>query len=466
MTRRPRIHEVAMLQFPGIDDFRFADAAQLRALYDAMFARIETFEPDLRVFESEIPDRDRVLRDLDALLAAWPDANARPPLFGAPAGVKGLYRTKGRRIRCGSLLPADLFTGPEASLVGALRRAGAIVVGITATTEFASREPAATANPHNRAHTPGGSSSGSAAGVAAGFFPLALGSQTLGSIIRPASFCGITGFKPSYGRVPADGAIPFSPSLDHVGFFCATPAEIATVAGAVMPDLTRTKAPRQLRLGIPAGPYLNQAAPDALARFRATLAALAAPCGGRVECVETPCLDDIATLNRRTVQLAWAELAQTHAPWFDRYAAMYRPGTREQILAGRGFGDEAVAAGHEAQQELRRRLRGLMRDHGLDAFVCPAAVGEADKGLHVTGDPVMNQPWSLAGLPALCLPAGRGQGGLPLGLQLVGDYGADAELLAAGEMLFPFLADSRPGGPDHSGPAAGLSPRNGVASRP
>ena len=422
-------------QFPRIDDFRHADAATLRNLYEELLQRITVREPDLRVFEMQAPDSDQVRRDLDALLADCPDS--RPPLFGAPVGVKGLYRVRGQRIRCGSLLPADLFSGPEASLVTALRRAGALILGISATSEFASKEPAATVNPHRAGHTPGGSSSGSAAGVAAGFFPLALGSQTLGSVIRPASFCGITGFKPSYGRIPMDGIIPFAPSLDHAGFFCATPAEAAAVFDVLvpgeLPGLSPFSAARPICLGIPCGPYLAQTDPGALAVFHAAVTSLAA---ADIRCLEISCFEDIAEINQRVTKLAYAEMAQSHAAWFDRYQALYRPGTREQIMAGRMEGEAAIISGRECRKRLRDSLHRLMREHRLDAWVCPSAVGEADATLAATGDPVMNQPWSLAGLPALSLPVTTGQSGLPLGIQLVGAHGDDRRLLALGNTLF------------------------------
>ena len=212
----------------GFDLFRKADADTLLRIYRGLFLRIAASEGKLFIFAENGFRPQTVLDELEEALRRWPEVAGRPPLFGVPVGIKDVFRTSGHAIRCGSLLPSILFAGEEAPLVTRLREAGAIVMGITATTEFTHAEPAATRNPCNRRHTPGGSSSGSAAGVRAGYFALALGTQTMGSVIRPAAFCGVTGFKPSQGLLPGQGIINFSPSLDQAGFFCATSQDAAT----------------------------------------------------------------------------------------------------------------------------------------------------------------------------------------------------------------------------------------------
>ncbi len=420
--------------------FAAASEAELGRIYDGLFERIAKQEQALRVFEPGEPDRAKVDAQLRRLFAEYPEGSARPPLFGVPVGVKDIYRLKGEPTRCGSLLPPDLFAGKDAAIVKRLRKAGAVMLGRTATTEFAYFEPAATCNPHNPGHTPGGSSSGSAAGVAAGFFPLALGTQTVGSVIRPAAYCGITGFKPSYGRLPAEGLLFFSRSVDHVGFFCADPGEAQAVMAAVDPDWQPAPAPDRLRLGVPSGPYLEQASPDALDRFHQQLRLLGeAGTGTPIEIVDAPCLEDMAAIAARHGALIARELADEHAAWFDRYEALYRPRTSGLIRQGRALGDDALAQGRASCAELRARLHGLLNAAGLDAFICPAATGEADAGLASTGSPAMNLPWTHAGLPALTVPAGTGTNGLPLGLQLVGRFGADPFVLAAGSALYRSL---------------------------
>ncbi|MDR2669026.1 MAG: amidase [Desulfovibrio sp.] len=425
--------------FPTLFAFRRADRDELACLYDDIFERIETKNPHLRIFEDRLPGREETRARLDALLACRPDPARRPPLFGVPFGIKGVFRADGWDIRCGSLLPADLFRGREAAAPAALRNAGALPLGITATTEFASSEPAATCNPLNPAHTPGGSSSGSAAGVAAGFFPLATGTQTIGSIIRPASYCGITGFKASSGRVPTEGLVYFSRTFDHAGFLCATPHEIEEVMRVILPIRQAAQIPRRIHLGVPVGPYLDQAEADNVARMREELARA----GGPFVVTDTPCLDDIAAVNACHREAVAAELAEEHNAYFDRFEPLYRPGTARQIRQGRAAGAAAAAAGARSRLALRAALHEVMRRHRLHALICPSSVGEADKGLLSTGDPVMNLPWTHAGLPVLGLPLGTGASGLPLGRQLVGAFGADEALLAIGKKLYETVGNRR-----------------------
>ncbi|MDR1685253.1 MAG: amidase [Desulfovibrio sp.] len=425
--------------FPTLFAFRRAGRDELACLYDDIFDRIEIKNPQLRIFEDRLPSRKETQAHLDALFARRPDPAHRPPLFGVPFGIKGVFRTDGWDIRCGSLLPADLFRGRESAAAAALRAAGALPLGITATTEFASSEPAATCNPHNLAHTPGGSSSGSAAGVAAGFFPLATGTQTIGSIIRPASYCGITGFKAGSGRVPTEGLVHFSRTFDHAGFFCATPHEIEEVMRVILPGLQTAQAPQRIRLGVPVGPYLDQAEADNVARMREELARA----GGPFVVTDAPCLENIAAVNACHGEAIAAELAEEHKTYFDRYEPLYRPGTARQIRQGRISGAAAATAGARSRLALRAALHEVLRKFRLHALICPSSVGEADKGLSSTGDPVMNLPWTHAGLPVLGLPLGTGASGLPLGRQLVGAFGADAALLAIGKKLYETMENRR-----------------------
>jgi Asp-tRNA(Asn)/Glu-tRNA(Gln) amidotransferase A subunit family amidase len=345
----------------------------------------------------------------------------------------------GRQIRCGSLLPADLFAGAEAVLVSRLREAGAIVLGHTVSAEFAFFEPGPTCNPYHCDHTPGGSSSGSAAGVAAGFFSLGVGTQTVGSIIRPASYCGVTGFKPSYERLPMDGIIPFAPSADHPGFCGVTPHEIAAVMAVLDPQWRQAVLPRTLRLALPTGLYLHCALPQSISWLRIRAEAVAARLekqGCFLELVELPCLEDIDELRKRHELLVAAEAAQVHQEWFARFGPLYRPRTAELIQRGRKETWEDVEAARASRLELRRRLHDLMEEHKVDFWLSPASVGEADATLYGTGSPIMNLPWTHAGLPSLCLPLGRGAQGLPLGAQLVGGFGKDEEVLAAGMAMW------------------------------
>src|SRR5438045_4726980 len=192
--------------------------------------RIDAAEPLIHALLPEQDRRQRLLTEAEALQKRFPEPASRPPLFGILLGVKDIFRVAGFPTQAGSQLPAELFDGPEAASVTLLRNTGALILGKTISAEFAWIEPGPTRNPHNLDHTPGGSSSGSAAAVAAGFCPLALGSQTVGSVIRPAAFCGVVGFKPSYGRISTDGMVFCSSSLDTIGFFTGAVSGLALLA--------------------------------------------------------------------------------------------------------------------------------------------------------------------------------------------------------------------------------------------
>ena len=202
----------------------------LRDYVEAALDRVERYEGRIRSLLPEPGRKERVLAEAAALEAAWPDPASRPPLYGALLGVKDIFAADGFDTRAGSRLPPESFAMPQGPVVSALRAAGAIVLGKTVTTEFAYFAPGPTANPWDLSRTPGGSSSGSAAAVAAGFCSIAVGTQTIGSISRPAAYCGVTGWKPSYDRTSRDGVVPFSPSLDHVGLLASLAASKTSCA--------------------------------------------------------------------------------------------------------------------------------------------------------------------------------------------------------------------------------------------
>jgi len=225
----------------------------------------------VRAFLPEEGRFERLRREEEALQVRWPnrtdpsdpsdpsDSKHRPPLFGVPVGVKDIFHVEGFPTGGGSRLPPEALRGPEAACVKTLKEAGALILGKTVSTEFAYFAPGPTRNPWNPEHTPGGSSSGSAAAVGAGLCSLALGTQTIGSILRPAAFCGVVGFKPSYERISRDGVIPLAPSLDHVGFFTPDVAGAERAAAVLCRDWRPAKPGRKPRLGVPEGPYLERA---------------------------------------------------------------------------------------------------------------------------------------------------------------------------------------------------------------
>jgi Asp-tRNA(Asn)/Glu-tRNA(Gln) amidotransferase A subunit family amidase len=401
-------------------------------------------EPEVRAFLPEEGRFERLRREMETLQARWPDrtdpsdrsdpsdSKRRPPLFGVPIGVKDIFHVDGFPTRGGSRLPPEALRGPEAASVKILKEAGALILGKTVSTEFAFFAPGPTRNPWNPEHTPGGSSSGSAAAVGAGLCPLALGTQTIGSILRPAAFCGVVGFKPSYERISRDGVIPLAPSLDHVGFFTPNVAGAQRAAAVLCRDWRPAAAGRKPRLGIPEGPYLERASGEGLVHFRQVCHRLI-DAGFEVEHV--PALSDFGEIVERHFRITAAEIAHVHRDWFARFGDLYAAKTAELIRRGQTVTDDELARDLDGREELRDVLTSLMDQHDLDLWISPPALGAAPRGLDSTGDPVMNLPWSHAGMPAIALPAGRNAAGLPLGLQVVARWWADEALLAWAQEL-------------------------------
>jgi Asp-tRNA(Asn)/Glu-tRNA(Gln) amidotransferase A subunit family amidase len=234
----------------------------IQAYLEWLQARFESIEPELLAFLPEVNRFERLHADAEQLTDQYPNPKQRPLVFGLPLGVKDIFHVSGFKTQAGSKLPPKVLGGDQASCVGALRAAGGLILGKTVTTEFAYFAPGPTRNPHHPMHTPGGSSSGSAAAVAAGLAPLALGTQTIGSINRPAAFCGTVGYKPTYARISAQGVIPLSPSLDHIGYFTPDAASAAWIAPLLVDNWDKADLEhKNLRLAIPTGPYMDNAEP-------------------------------------------------------------------------------------------------------------------------------------------------------------------------------------------------------------
>ncbi|MEV4612187.1 amidase [Kitasatospora sp. NPDC049258] len=390
---------------------------------ERLCARIDRLDPMVGAFVPE-PGRYRRLAGA-ARTAQRLDPAARGPLYGVAVGVKDVIRVDSLPTHAGSALPPGVLAGPQASLVGRLLAAGALIAGKTVTAEFAVRAPGPTHNPHDPAHTPGGSSSGSAAAVAAGLVPLAIGTQTVGSVIRPAAYCGVVGFRPSYGRIPVDGVIAHSPSLDTVGLFTSDLAGARLAAAVLCEGWRPSDTGRAPVCAVPVGGYLDRTEPAARAEFDRTLAGLRE---GGLTVRELDLPDDFEDLVRHLRVINRFELARAHAGLFARFGALYRPETAAAIRRGHEIDPADHTAALHARDGFRRRLVALTEAEGIDLWLSPAATGPAPRGLDSTGDAVMSLPWSYAGAPALTLPAGS-LDGLPLGLQCVAMPGADERLL-------------------------------------
>jgi len=370
------------------------------------------------------------------------DLQRRPgPLSGIPVAIKDIIATSEMPTTNGSPIYRDHVPARDAWVVERLRNLGATIFGKTVSTEFAWRHPGPTVNPWNSAHTPGGSSSGSAAAVAAGIVPLALGSQTLGSVIRPAAFNGVVGFKPSFGAIPRTGVHPLSPSLDHVGFFARRVDDVALalslLAGTSDSDRHGVPLPA-FQVDIEAGiaPLPNPRL--AIVRFEKW---------SRVEIEQQKVFDTaietlrkagavveevgLAELDRVNWHAINVILAAEGAAIFEDLVTRYPDRTSDPLKALVASGEAITAIDYlEAKKEQGRRRDALATDiKGFDAILTLPAFGEAPRGLHYTGDAEYCAPWTFVGAPAVTLPAGFGKNALPLGIQIVGDYRNDLRVL-------------------------------------
>ena len=372
------------------------------------------------------------------------------PLHGVPVGIKDIIDTADMPTENGSVLHAGRTPSRDATVVALLRAAGAVIMGKTVTTEFATRFPGKTRNPHNPAHTPGGSSSGSAAAVAAGMVPLALGSQTTGSTIRPASFCGVYGFKPTHGLIPRHGMLQLSRSLDHVGLFARTIEDIALGLEQLAGHDDRDPDSRP-RARVPYGEAAAEEPPlpptfafvktplwervDADARE--ALAELVDRLGEQVEEIELAGAADEAAEWHRVI--SEAEMAASLAREWDKGRDRLSAVLRARLESGRRVPAWEYLRALAAVPGLHRGLVELFEQR-YDAILTPAAFGTAPAGLESTGDPALCAMWTLAGMPALSVPLMRGANGLPLGVQLVGPRHGDARLLRTARWLVAKLA--------------------------
>jgi Asp-tRNA(Asn)/Glu-tRNA(Gln) amidotransferase A subunit family amidase len=415
-----------MLSYSLIDDLR-SGRFSLPEYLVQVEAHFGEHEPSIQAFLPEDNRFARLQQEAANLLDRYPDLIRRPVLFGAVAGIKDIFHAEGFATQAGSRLPSDLLKGLEAESVTRLKDAGALIFGKTVTTEFAYFSPGPTRNPHNPEHTPGGSSSGSAAAVAAGFCHLALGTQTIGSIIRPASFCGVVGLKPTYDRISRAGVVPLSASLDHVGFFSCDVETAIQAARILYNDWDEPIAElRKPRLGIPEGPYLAGASRESLVHFKSLCKALE-NAGYELQGVDL--MPDFAEVRSRHDVIMSSEAARFHRDWFRKHEDLYSTKFAELIRRGRQVPDEKLKDALIARDQFRAQMRSAFLDHNIDLWISPSTVGAAPAGLESTGDPIMNLPWTQAGLPALNLPAGRDEQGLPLGLQIVGNWYKDESLL-------------------------------------
>ncbi len=402
-------------------------------LVEHCLARIEQLEPRLQAWvQVDADGARREARRLDKLQA---DDDWAGLLHGIPVGIKDIIDVGGWPTLCGSPLCAGHVAAKDAAVVAALRKAGAIILGKTVTTEWASFDPPKACNPWNPDCTPGGSSSGSAAAVATEMCLAAIGTQTGGSILRPAAFCGLSGLKPGYGELPMDGIAPLSMHLDHVGpmarrvgdLYAVWQALAAEAHGSLESMFSRRWADSDLETWIDAyglnktlfvleGPLLDRMTGEMRAAFDAALSRLKSSVSLRP--LRLPdSFDHVLAWHRRIMS---AEAAAVHRETFPSRRSEYSPSIAGLLDEGRGLSAVDYAEALIRREEVRREMAELLNTHEdvLGCLVMPTTLGPAPAA-NTTGDPAFNSPWSYLGWPALTIPCGLSSSGLPLGLQFI-----------------------------------------------
>ncbi|MBG6078142.1 amidase [Polaromonas sp. CG_9.11] len=399
------------------------------AVTRAYIEQIQACEPSVKAWQ--FFDAEIALQSARALDCNTHSSDAL--LLGVPVGVKDLMDTADMPTAYGSPIYAGQRPAFDAACVAACRDAGMVVLGKTVTTEFATFQPGVTRNPRAPAdapRTPGGSSSGSAAAVAASMVPLALGTQTAGSIVRPASYCGVVGYKPSHGTLPLAGIKPLSPSLDTVGAFARSVDDVAFFVGA----LTRVNLDPQrqsaLRVGICRTPHWDLASDDAR-RVLEHSARQFEKVGAHVHDFVLPASFD--GLSEAQIQIMAYEAAAAFAPERQRQAEKFSPAFAQLLALGQSLHGTDFAAAQLLAIAARRALDAVFAS--VDVLIAPSAEGEAPAGLDATGNPIFSRLWTLLGNPCVHVPAGTGVHGMPVGVTVIGPRWADALTLSAAHTL-------------------------------
>lgn len=409
-------------------------------LMEAVLRRIDSLEPSLKAWVTL--DHQRALAEAQQCHDEIQRNISRGPLHGVPVGVKDIYYTAGMKTTAGSKIFKDFIPPYDATAVARLKRAGAIILGKTATTEFAAMDPAPTRNPWNLGHTPGGSSSGSAAAVAARMCPAALGSQTGGSILRPAAYCGVVGLKPTYGRISRHGVFPLSWSLDHVGFLTRSVEDAALLLGvlagrdpedptsspAAVPEYIQTmkSIPKPPRIGFVRTFYQEKSEEKVWRHTEDTLRKLE-NAGGRVEEVKMP--DCYSIVHDAHAIIFRVEIASFHEKLFAQHPDQYGPKIRQLVEIGLLIPAVEYLHARKIQRQFRREMEEVMLP--FDCLLTPSVSSAAPQGLSSTGNAWFQVPWSFSGQPTISIPTGLNDEGLPLGIQLVGSAYQEEKLLAA-----------------------------------
>ena len=401
---------------------------------NSLFARIDQL--DSRVQAWVTVDRDEVLAEARRCEEEAQKKHFRGPLHGIPVGIKDIFYTKNLRTTMGSMLFENFIPGYDARAVTRLKEAGAIVLGKTVTTVFANLDPGPTRNPWNLAHTPGGSSSGSAAAVAARMCPAAIGSQTLGSVGRPAAFNGLVSLVPTRERISLAGVFPLAWSLDHAGMLGRSVGDVEIMLDA-MTEFPVQKQSRgsAFRIGVVRGFFYENATSEARS-LNDALGNTLANSGFVVEEAQLSAIFDLAQPILRTILRS--EVASVHEQLFRAHPESYREKLRALIETGMLLDATQYLRARRIRRKYRRDMARLFEK--FDGLMTPAATGTAPEGIGSTGDPVMNAPWTLADFPTMTLPHALGSNGLPIGVQFSGPPLQEGLLLEMGKAIESVVA--------------------------
>ena len=404
---------ISAVSFPlqSLGDWLRADAASRKQGLEACLERIHQMDPSIH---------------------AWVQVQPQPSiaagrLSGIPFAVKDIIEAKNLVTEYGSPIYKGHQSTGDAAIVQKIRSLGAIVMGKTQTASFAFRTPAPTRNPRNLEHTPGGSSSGSAAAVAAGMVPIALGTQTLGSVLRPASYCGVTGFKPSYGWFSTDGVLPFAKSLDTLGLFTNTPGDMLELWESLGNARGRDE---DFAIGAPEP--LPEVEPEMAKAFQSVISLLRGR-GISVQAVRITAMLD--KLKEEASLVMYYEGARFHKQRFDQYGDQLKD-LAGLVREGLQIPDQRYGEALSFIAQTKREISGLFKT--TPVILTPAATGPAPLGLASTGDSRMNSPWTALGTPAISIPMPV-SGGLPLGLQLAAEHGQEARVLYTAKRVAAIL---------------------------
>ena len=398
-------------------------------LLESLLCRIDRLEPRIQAWVTL--DREGAREAAERLTREAEEGLFRGPLHGMPVGIKDIYYTMGLKTTMGSPLYRDFEPTYDAATVARLREAGAIILGKTETTEFAATDPAPTRNPWNIEHTPGGSSSGSAAAVSSGMCPAALGTQTGGSVIRPAAYCGVVGMKPTYDLISRRGVYPLSWSLDHVGFFARSVDDASimldVLAGSELEHSKMTvDRPSFYRFGLLREYFQDNAHEGVWKGFEEAIDRLS---DAGAEVFEVPLPNSFGVVHAAHRVVMASEAASVHEENFKKRGSDYRVKIRGHIASGLLVPASAYIRAQRIRGRFMRETTQLLGE--VDCILTPPATTPAPRGLGYTGDPAFNVPWSFSGLPSMTVPSGLDKDGLPLGIQLTCEPFQEALLIGA-----------------------------------